>query len=401
MFSVDGGGRKFSGNAIISSMTLSYNIIVFGGGIAGLYSASRLRRAGYNLILIEKDTLGGAQTLASQGMIHGGQKYGLGGAITGHSQSMADMPARWDACFEGKGDVDLSGVKFLSHTQLMFPAASLVSVAMVHAAVNTANRPSKKLAPAQIPDILPREPVYEMQEKVLDSKSLVAALAENLQGRIFGGTPSAFLPDGRVMVSGIALQASAIIFAAGAGNETALTLLNVAGRKTQRRPLRQIMVKPLTQSLFGHGTSGGIKPRVTVTSHPIGEGEYVWYLGGNIAEVAAGLSEADALAFAKKEMAAIFPSVNWDQKRWATYAIDRAEPFDEDARLPAGAYVLPCGNGLVAWPTKMTLVPELSDKILGWIAARKIAPSPESAAPDLPPVEVGHYPWDVAEWHQI
>ena len=108
-------------------MVFQYDIIIFGGGIAGLYTANRLRRAGYNLILIEKDTLGGAQTLASQGMIHGGQKYGLGGSVTGHSRSMAAMPARWDACFSGAGDVDLSGVHFLSRTQLMFPAASLMS----------------------------------------------------------------------------------------------------------------------------------------------------------------------------------------------------------------------------------------------------------------------------------
>ncbi len=84
-------------------MTQSYDIIIFGGGIAGLFIANRLRRAGYSLIVIEKGALGGVQTLASQGMIHGGQKYTLQGNVTAQASSIAAMPERWDACFEGHG----------------------------------------------------------------------------------------------------------------------------------------------------------------------------------------------------------------------------------------------------------------------------------------------------------
>ena len=56
-------------------MTYEYDIMVFGGGIAGLWLGNTLSRAGYNVIVIESDKLGAGQTLASQGMIHGGQKY--------------------------------------------------------------------------------------------------------------------------------------------------------------------------------------------------------------------------------------------------------------------------------------------------------------------------------------
>lgn len=400
MFSVGGDVGKCSGNAIISDMAFHYDIIVFGGGIAGLYTANRLRRAGFNLILIEKDTLGGVQTLASQGMIHGGQKYGLGGSVTGHSQSMAAMPARWDACFAGAGDVDLSGVHFLSKTQLMFPAASLMSVAMAHAAVTTANRPSRKLAPEQFPDILKREPVFEMQEQVLDAKSLVEALAKNLSGRIFHGELTEVKSDGQVSVSGIAMQAKHMIFAAGAGNEFALNLCNVTGRHTQRRPLRQFMVKTLSNALYGHGTSVGVKPRVTITSHPIGAGEYVWYLGGNIAESSVGMPENEALDFARSEMSAIFPDIDWRRKEWASFTIDRAEPFDESGRLPAGACIQAHGSNLFAWPTKMTLVPELSDQILEWIRVQELLPSAETETPALPVPIVGQYPWEGATWQK-
>ena len=67
-------------------------IAIVGGGICGLWLLNILRGKGYDAWLFEKDTLGGAQTLASQGMIHGGLKYALGGFTTPSSESIARMP---------------------------------------------------------------------------------------------------------------------------------------------------------------------------------------------------------------------------------------------------------------------------------------------------------------------
>ena len=47
-------------------------IIIIGGGIAGLWMLNRLRAEGYDVMLLEKNQLGAGQTIASQGMIHGG-----------------------------------------------------------------------------------------------------------------------------------------------------------------------------------------------------------------------------------------------------------------------------------------------------------------------------------------
>src|SRR5712691_8514521 len=97
-------------------MTYDYDMIVCGGGIAGLWLGNTLKRARYNVILIEKEKLGAGQTLASQGMIHGGQKYVLQGVMTPHAAAASKMPQRWQAGFEGRGEVDLTGVRFLSET---------------------------------------------------------------------------------------------------------------------------------------------------------------------------------------------------------------------------------------------------------------------------------------------
>ncbi|MCK4946280.1 MAG: FAD-dependent oxidoreductase [Alphaproteobacteria bacterium] len=388
-------------------MTQNYDIILFGGGIAGLFIASRLQRAGYNLILIEKDSLGGVQTIASQGMVHGGQKYTLQGMVTKQAENISKMPERWDACFEGWGEVDLSSTKFLSDSQVMFSAGtSFISSMTVFAASKALNGKTMKLKHEWLPDVLKdrkkfRGPVYEMQEKVLEIKSLVASLAGHLKGRLLKGEPQEMLPDGHVAVEGVALKAKAIIFTAGVGNETALRLMKIEEQHTQRRPLRQIMVKSMPYALYGHGIVGNPKPRVTITSHPIGKDEFVWYLGGNVAEKGAEISEVEALQFAKKEMKEIFPAIDWENREWASWYGDRAEPFDPEGNLPPGPCVQQRGRVLIAWPTKMTLVPVLSDNIFDWLKRGGVTPSPVTAPPCLPEVEIGLYPWELAVWQRI
>ncbi len=246
-----------------------------------------------------------------------------------------------------------------------------------------------------------------MQEKVLDVKSLIDTLAENLQGRIFKGEAAELLPDGQVAVDGRHFKAQAVIFTAGTGNETALKMLNVKEQQTQRRPLRQIMVRPLPQALYGHGIVGKPKPRVTVTSHPDSTGGYIWYLGGNVAEEGAKLTEPEALAFAKKELQEIFPAIDWDHKEWASWYGERAEALDPAGHLPAGPRLQQRGKILLAWPTKLTFVPALADSVLQWLKQSKItptseAPPSETQMPDLPPAaEIGSYPWEGAAWQHL
>ena len=107
-------------------MTLSYStdIVVFGGGVAGLWLLNRLRNEGYGVILLESNTLGCGQTVASQGIIHGGLKYAMTGSLTGASNVIADMPARWRNSLQGSieetFDIDLSNVRVTSDHYYMW-----------------------------------------------------------------------------------------------------------------------------------------------------------------------------------------------------------------------------------------------------------------------------------------
>ena len=93
---------------------LRIDIAIIGGGIAGLWSLNQLRDGGYSAVLFESEALGAGQTIASQGMIHGGIKYALGGAWSGGSEAIAAMPGAWRACLAGEGDVDLRGCRVLA-----------------------------------------------------------------------------------------------------------------------------------------------------------------------------------------------------------------------------------------------------------------------------------------------
>src|SRR5262245_21033658 len=126
-------------------MVHAYDIIIFGGGIAGLWLGNTLLRAGFNVILIERDKLGGSQTMASQGMIHGGQKYVLQGTLSAQAAAIASMPQRWDASLAGSGEIDLRAVKLLSESQVMWPAGSMLSAAAVFGAAKIVNAQTRRL----------------------------------------------------------------------------------------------------------------------------------------------------------------------------------------------------------------------------------------------------------------
>jgi glycine/D-amino acid oxidase-like deaminating enzyme len=386
-------------------MTYDYDMIVCGGGIAGLWLGNTLTRAGYNVILIEKDRLGAGQTLASQGMIHGGQKYVLAGLLTSHAAAMSRMPERWQASFDGRGEIDLTAVEFLSGTQVMWAAGSTLSAAAVFAAAKLVNANTRRLEREEFPAVLKeskgfRGPVYSLPEKVLDVRSLVRALARDLAGRTLRGEITGVQLDGHVAVSGHVLRAQRVIFTAGAGNELALKLLQEKGLRMQRRPLRQIMVRPLPDALFGHGIAGSPNPRISVTSHRC-DGGYVWYLGGAVAEQGASMDEAAALRFAKSELGAMFPGLDWDAREWASWHGDRAEPLDAAGELPRGPAVHERGRVLVAWPVKLTFAPALADRVCDLLACENVRPEATSDPPPLPPADIGAYPWEAAAWQTI
>lgn len=388
-----------------------HDVLVLGAGVAGLWTAAVLRRAGYDVTVIDEGPAGGTQTLASQGMIHGGQKYALDAGDAAAAAAVAALPARWQDCFDGCGDLDLTAVAFTAEEQVMWPAGGVIAGAAVFAAAKAVNAGTRKMARDEYPEALShlqarrfKGSVWRLPEKAIDVKSLIEALKKPLSGRVFQGEVTKILPDGQVAVRCAdgkihALRARVVIAAAGAGNEKLLSLMNIRETVTQRRPLRQVMVRGVPFALTGHGVTTSPKPRVTITTHRHPDGDLVWYLGGGIAEAGAKMTDDETLAFAKTEMAEMFPGIDWSATRWATRAVDRAEALDPTGRLPPGPRLHQRGQILIVWPSKLTFAPLLGDRILAWLKEREIAPAGfENALPPLLAARLGLYPWEDADW---
>jgi glycine/D-amino acid oxidase-like deaminating enzyme len=382
----------------------TYDIVICGGGIAGLWLLNLLVNAGFSVLLVERDVLGGTQTIASQGMIHGGQRYMLGADSASHAGSVAPLPDRWDACLAGFGDIDLREVRVLSATQVMWPAGGPLAHLALISAAQTFKAKTRKLDAREVPKALNSAgcaPVYELPEKVLDIASLVKVLSARHVDHIRRGSVDTITREGFLTVSGLQIKAQLVICAAGLGNEALLSRLEAGEDCSQRRPLRQLMVKCMPFPLYGHGITVGYRPRVTVTSHPLSSGGYVWYLGGALADSTCSLSNDEAIAFAQKEMKALFGHLYWNGKEWATWYGVRAEPNGPSGRLPSGPVVRDYGNVLVVWPTKLTLAPLLGDRVLAYIEKKGFRP--RRAGSLSPPLglarpRIAPFPWDSADW---
>lgn len=400
-------------------MTLRYStdIVIFGGGVAGLWLLNAVRSAGYQAILFEKESLGGAQTLASQGIIHGGLKYALQGALSSAAQAIADMPSRWRACLDGSGELDLRGTRVLSDHYYMWSNASLRSKLKTFLGSKSLRGRVEAVAPDSYPPFFQNASVkgslYQLPDFVVDSETLVETLASKQHGAIFS------LPDSGVSFEtsdphqdrvaviahrgrNIYLSAKRFIFTAGEGNASLIKAAGLANAETQTRPLNMVYLKQRDlPQLYVHciGDSFSLTPRLTVTSHQDANGNTVWYLGGDIAESGVGKSEAEQITAAQDAISREFPWLDCSSAEWRCFTINRAEANINDNHRPDDAYFLRDKNILVAWPTKLTLTPALAEQILQNLMADRISPSTGSAdwisEADFEPARLGDSRWNL------
>lgn len=383
---------------------ISTDVLIVGAGVAGLWLNARLRRQGFSTVLVENHSLGGAQTLKSQGIIHGGAKYALHGALTGASEAIADMPRRWREALAGDGELDLSGVRLLSEAHYLWSPGTLAGNLTSFFASKAVRGRVDQVKGDQLPPALqnPRfkGKVYRLAELVVDVPSLVERLAELAGDSLLAGQKVEPLFENErligLRVDGLDILAQRIVLSAGQGNAELLASLEINIPAQQLRPLHMVMVKgPSLKPLYAHCLGGGPKPRITVTTHPAANGEWVWYVGGDIAE-AEGVARtpAEQIAAAKKELASLLPWVDLSQAQWATLRVDRAEPAQSGLVRPDNAFLADTGRLLVGWPTKLALAPDFSDRVIHALEQDGIKPGNVPALPDFPRPPLGKTAWE-------
>lgn len=405
----------------MSTVTVKLDIAIIGGGIAGLWLLNRLNSDGYGCALFESKALGSDQSVGSQGMIHGGIKYSLSGALSGASEAIADMPAHWRACLNGEGDVDLRKARTLSDHFYMWSSASVTSKLTTFFASKATrgrvDKVEKKDRPAIFQNSQFRGQLYKLVDMVLDVPSVVAALADNVAGKthLIDWSKAQLQQDANDQTyleiqqpnQLLRIEAQRFIFAAGKGNEQLLQSLNIATPKMQIRPLQQVMVLlDYPHPFYGHCLGADKTPRLTISSHPMldadGKQKWAWYLGGSLSEKGAEQSAEDVIASARKELSELMPWLDLSTARFATLNIDRAEPRQKNLLRPDKAFsekTADDSNVIVAWPTKLTLSPNLADEVIQQLRDDKIAPRTGdniSVLQQLPTPPIAPTPWHTA-----
>lgn len=206
---------------------ISTDVLIVGAGVAGLWLNARLRRQGFSTVVVESATLGGGQSVKSQGIIHGGAKYALHGALTGASEAIADMPRRWREALAGSGELDLSGVRLLSEAHYLWSpgtlAGNLTSFFASKAVRGRVDQVKGDDLPLALQDRRFKGKVYRLAELVIDVPSLIDRLAQLAGDGLLAGQHIEPLREGDALVGlkvdGREIRAQRIVLSAGAGTQ--------------------------------------------------------------------------------------------------------------------------------------------------------------------------------------
>lgn len=397
-----------AGNDINLSMRL--DVLIFGGGVAGLWCLDRFRRAGYSALLLESTALGAGQTIQAQGIIHGGGKYALRGVRDFAAvRAIKEMPDFWRRCLAGAAEPNLTETKLLSAScHLWLPRGSTVAKMQswgfvpVLAKTGLLATPPIKVPTDSWPPALRDSvvAVYALAEPVISTGTLLRNFLRLHQSHIRGYDSAAlqFTPPG-VTVADATLTPKMIVLAAGTGNGELLRKAGIALDLMQHRPLGMVLLRGELLDLHGHCVVGG-KTQLTITTPAPG----VWQVGGEIAERLADVDDdAQARRIALREIRRWLPGIDFTNSEIAMYRAVRAEARTRDQRRPSGVHVgRVAPNIIAAWPTKLTMAPVLAEEVFQLTCAELKAPSiGDNIAPrQWPEPAVARYPWEECEWHR-
>ncbi len=404
------------------------DVLILGGGVAGLWLLDELVRAGVDTLLIEAHRLGTGQTLASQGIIHGGLKYTLDGWLDPSAAAIREMPALWRECFAGRRAPHLDGAIVRAEFCHLWRTGAWASrLGMVGARSGLRVAPTR-LARQDWPAALRESAgeVFRLDEQVIDPGALLRELAAKHPQRVLAcdgkrGLAAQRESDGewrfRLLTpcggDFLDLTARTVVLTAGAGNEALRAQLGLPSGRMQRRPLHMVMVRGKLPMLFGHCTDAS-STRVTITSAADLEGRTVWQVGGRLAEDGVATDEPALLRHAAAELRAVLGGLDLSDAEFSAYGVDRAEGRTASGRRPAGVVCEREENAITVWPTKLALAPQAAYEVLQRLAVARAAPNLSNAGvpavwagmrADLsgwPVPEVAEPPWEEARtWKRV
>lgn len=387
---------------------LQLDALIFGGGITGLWLLDALHRSGHRAILLEAGNLGEGQTIWSQGIIHGGLKYALKGRPSRASRMIRDMPMRWRRCLAGESTPDLSSSTMRGEYCSLWSLPGLRSrVGLLGARFGLRVRP-RPMPKTERPDPLRNwpGPVSRIDEQVIEPHSVLAMLADQHRPRCLqidtrSGLEFVHGEPGQVTTvrllnpetsEPLDVAPGRVILAAGGGNAQLRRACGLSEHAMQLRPLHMVMARGGLPRMNGHCIRG-TAPWLTITSTIDCADRVVWQIGGQLAEDCVDMSSEDTIARAKRDLILAMPDLDLSSTSFSTYRADRAEASNS-ARRPDGPVHILEGNALTLWPTKLALVPMLTDQVMEGMPAPAGFGNNEALLQEWPRPTVALPPWE-------
>jgi len=392
---------------------VSLDVAILGGGIAGLWLLDTLRRDGYHVLLLEPYALGSGQTIASQGIIHGGLKYAITGRGAASARAIRDMPDIWRSCLAGERSPDLRGTRKRAEFCYLWRTKSLRSrLGMAGARAGLRVTPHV-IADHERPPILSNVPgmVARLDEQVIEPASMLTVMSDRHLSSILkidwehGIEMRASAPgvvDQVLLINpetgeDLILEPRSVVLTAGGGNDALRTMVGLSTTLGQRRPLHMVMARGALPVLNGHCVDGN-RTRITITSTQDHANRTVWQIGGRIAETGVDMDRDELIREAIGELREVLPGFETEGTDWSTYRVDRAESQSHGSR-PDDVFVHVDGRTITTWPTKLALVPKLVDAVTAVLPAADRSAKDQRTMPHWPRPAVAIPPWEArAPW---
>ncbi len=379
---------------------------------------------GYKCLLIDQHSWGGRQTLAAQGIVHGGIKYSFNGIWNPEARAIQDMPRRWEqALINGAGELPLKGVKSLSpHQYICFPSSNKI-VSFLASSIMQSKVTALKAQ--EYPDSFKQggmdARVYQLNERIIDMESLVQVLNKIGTGAMIKGKVDFHSiinrEDGvEVKVNQQTIRAQLIISTAGAGNKELTSgkedmpttqpakgdSIGKAGKeskadkkdkldkpiKQQLRGLNMLMLRGANlPPIYAHFCDRSSLPLLTITTHEDEKypGETIWYVGGALAENNLDDDAQQLVQKFIKQLAEFMPqlSIKEQEIHAAKFRIDRAEPQNESKMKPVAPDITLIKRALICYPIKMTFAPLVGDRVVKQLQQIGITPQGKGGNGDV------------------
>jgi glycine/D-amino acid oxidase-like deaminating enzyme len=384
------------------------DVVVFGGGVAGLWTRCVLAKRGYSVVLLDNAPLGTGQTLASQGIIHAGIKYALSGKAGRASRVMADAAQLWQGAMSGESDVDLRGLHILADSMHLWTREEKASKLAAWGASKAMRSGVRKIALADRPPLFVDAPdaidLYEVDEPVIDPADLLSRLVQEGHGACIGIDPHD-TPRIRTVEHGVQVDASVgsneplsivaqrVVFCAGAGNEQLLSSIGEDSGLAQRRPLHMVVVRNAPAAMYGHCVRMSDVPLFTITTTASDDGQ-AWLVGGELAERGVERSQEEQINAARQELAQGLPWIDLSACAFSTFRVDRAEGRTPGGKRPDEPVVTELNKIVGAWPTKLVLAPVLADRIATLFERDDVPRTVGDAIEHAESIAVGMRPWE-------